>query len=328
MFQGPALKNLRRPPFILFLAALASCGPSGQDAKEGPEGGKEKETEKKEGKGESSRKGNMENFNKAAFEEVFGKPIQKKSGFFKISFPRSDLDVGLEGVKLHPGFSHTTWMAFLPLEDGKARMMGDMVLLDQEIEKVLPILREEGIKVTAIHNHLAKERPPLKYMHVAAKGKPKAIAQSMRKAYQATALPLKEERGNEDAERSKWGKVEKIMGKEGKQKGKLLKFAFPRKGSIRMNGLELPPTFGVATAVNFQKVGKDSAVVTGDFVMTADEVNRVMRTLTAHGISSTALHNHMLHEKPRLFYMHFWGKDTPERLAKGLRAALDKGSYR
>ena len=123
-----------------------------------------------------------------------------------------------------------------------------------------------------------------------------------------------------------WAPVKKILGENGKEGGNLLKYGFPRKGAITMNGNTMPSTFGIATAIGFQAINKNEAVITGDFVMKAEEVNAVITELAKNNIEVAALHNHMLFEKPRLFYMHFWAKGNPEELAKGFKAALDQTS--
>jgi len=272
--------------------------------------------------------GSMDKFDKNSIASVFDQPVHQKAGFFKITFPRSDLDVTLNGYRLKPGFSHTSWMSFLPLSNGEAKMMGDMVLKDEELKQVLPELRARNIQVTAIHNHLAAEHPPLKYMHIAAEGDPEKIAAKMKAVLNQTAVPLKQG-GNskETPNETNWEPVQSVLGKEGNESGALLKFAFPRKETIQMKPVDLPKTFGVHTAINFQGIGPDSAIITGDFVMRPDEVNPIMQTLTKNNITTTALHNHMLHEDPRLFYMHFWAAGKAKNLAKGLKEALKKGAY-
>ena len=120
-----------------------------------------------------------------------------------------------------------------------------------------------------------------------------------------------------------WSKVEAILGQTGQKKGALLQLSFPRMETIRENGMTVPPFLGMATGLNLQLVG-GKAATTGDFVLLAQEVNPVVRALTEHGIAVTAVHSHMLFESPRLFFLHFWGYDDPEKLANGLKAALEK----
>ncbi len=120
-----------------------------------------------------------------------------------------------------------------------------------------------------------------------------------------------------------WTKVEAILGKNGRKKGNLLQLSFPRREKIMEKGMEVPPYLGVATAINLQKVGPKAAA-TGDFVLIANEVNPVVKALVDRGIAVTAIHGHMLFESPRLFFLHFWGYDKPEKLAAGLKAALDR----
>ena len=120
-----------------------------------------------------------------------------------------------------------------------------------------------------------------------------------------------------------WSKIESILSRTGQHKGNLLQLSVPRAETITENGMNVPPSMGMATAINFQMVGENAAT-TGDFVLLASEVNPVVKALTEHGIAVTAIHNHMLLESPRLFFLHFWGFDNAEKLARGLKAGLDK----
>lgn len=256
-------------------------------------------------------------------EAVFGKTPSKNNGFYKFSFPRTDLKVVADGITIDPRLAFTSWFAFMPAKDSsKAMLMGDIVLLESELPAVEKKLAEEGIEITAIHNHLIGESPKVMYLHVGGMGNPVDLSNKLKAALALTATPMqatfKDQAGQVD-----WSNIEQIIGLKGKQNGPILSFGIPRKEKITEDGMELPSGFGISTGIAFQKSGNKTAI-TGDFVLMADEVNPVAKALIQHGITVTAIHNHMLTDNPRLFMMHFWAVDDPEALARGLKAALDK----
>lgn len=204
-----------------------------------------------------------------------------------------------------------------------AMMMGDLVLLDAEVPKVVNKLMEEGLEITAIHNHLINETPAIKYIHYHGMGEAVKLAQEIRAVLEVTATPLTPPAAQNQTQTIDWSKVTGVLGTTGKQNGMLLQYTFPRNEKLTESGMEMPPAMGMATAINFQMEG-NRAAITGDFVLLADEVNPVIKALTENGILPTAIHSHMLHDEPRLFMMHFWAVDDAEKLAKGLKAALDK----
>lgn len=259
----------------------------------------------------------------AGIETVFGKTPSKNNGFYKFSFPRTDLKVTADGITIDPRLAFTTWFAFAPSRDQNSTMlMGDMVLLESELPAVEKKLVEEGIHITAIHNHLLGESPKVMYLHVGAMGNPVDLSNKLKAALALTKTPLKAT-FSDTSTNVDWGQTESILGLKGKRKGPVLSFGIPRKERITENGMELPPGFGISTGIAFQKTG-NKAAITGDFVLMADEVNPVVKALTQNGITVTAIHNHMLKDDPRLFMMHFWAVGDPEDLARGLKAALDK----
>ncbi|ASV31561.1 MULTISPECIES: DUF1259 domain-containing protein [Flavobacteriaceae] len=264
-------------------------------------------------------------FNVNEIDGFWNKKLADNKEFYKVTFPRTDIHLKIDGVSVEAGLAYTSWIAYRPM--GKnTQIMGDMVLLDNEIPKVIPYLKENGILITAVHNHLLREQPRLIYMHIAGNGDALELSKIMKGAYALTATPLTETSNKNENKGMDWAPVKKILGENGKEGGNLLKYGFPRKGAITMNGNTMPSTFGIATAIGFQAINKNEAVITGDFVMKAEEVNAVITELAKNNIEVAALHNHMLFEKPRLFYMHFWAKGNPEELAKGFKAALDQTS--
>jgi hypothetical protein len=192
--------------------------------------------------------------------------------------------------------------------------------LDTEVPVVLKKLVEVGLKITAIHNHLINETPNVKYVHFSGSGDKIKLANAINSVLEVTATPLEPSQPSTQTTNVNWSKVESILG-IGKHNGMLLQYSFPRKEKLTEGGMEMPPSMGMATGINFQKNG-DSAAITGDFVLLADEINPVIKILIDNGITPTALHNHMIHDNPRLFMMHFWAVDNSEKLAKGLAQAL------
>ena len=260
---------------------------------------------------------------------VFGKKGMVQGGVYKITFPRSDLKVKVNNFAVAPGLALTSWIGFIKMSDGSmmmgddAMMMGDLVLLDTEEPKVVAKLIAEGLGITAIHNHLVNESPNIKYIHFSGKGDAKKLAGKIKSVLSLTGTPLTPPPSQQNITSPDWSKVEAILGNTGKHNGVLLQYSFPRKEKLMESGMEMPPAIGMATAINFQMDGS-KAGITGDFVLLADEVNPVIKALTENGITVTALHNHMLYDEPRLFMVHFWAVDDPEKLAKGLKEALNQ----
>ena len=257
-----------------------------------------------------------------ALNQVFGKKGTVTGNVYKISFPRSDLKVKVGDFNVAPGLALGTWVGIIQMGD-RAMMMGDLVLLDKEVPQVINKLMEENLEVTAIHNHLINETPAVKYVHYHGEGNATELAQKIKVVLEVTATPLTSPAAKSQTPTIDWSKVTAILGTSGKPNGMLLQYGFPRNEKLTESGMEMPPSMGMATAINFQMKG-DKAAITGDFVLLADEVNPVVKALTENGITPTAIHTHMLKDEPRLFMMHFWAIDNPEKLARGLKAALDK----
>ncbi len=266
----------------------------------------------------------QESPNWQSVEKVFDRKGILQGGVFKVTFPRSDLRVKIGEVSIEPRLALTSWIAFKQMGNN-AMMMGDLVLLDREIDPVISKLVSNGIEITALHNHLVNESPSVMYMHFSGEGDPVKLAQTMKSALAETNTPLTTPKAKteQSSPNINWSKVISILGKTGKQEGNLLKYSFPRAETITENGMDIPPSMGMAAPINFQMVGEKAAAY-GDFVLLGSEVNPVVKALTKHGIVVTAVHNHMLFESPRLFFLHFWGFDAPEKLANGLKAALEK----
>jgi Domain of Unknown Function (DUF1259) len=244
----------------------------------------------------------------------------------RYGLPRSDLNVSLDGVTLKPGFALGGWVAFDPMGD-KSMMMGDLVLTESEINPVMSKLLSEGIEVTALHNHLLRANPPTFYMHVAGSGDPAQLARNVRAALEETKTPfdVKPPAGSTAASEDTYfdaTKVDAAIGHKGKANGGVYQFGIPRADAIKMGGMSVPGAMGTAIAINFQATGGGKAAITGDFVALASEVNPLITALRNNGIEVTAIHNHMIDEEPRAFFVHFWANDDALKLANGLGAAL------
>jgi hypothetical protein len=262
---------------------------------------------------------------------VLGKPgAEMPGGVYRVALPRTDLHVMLDGVEIRPGFGLGSWVAFH--EHGRDLMvMGDLVLLEREISPVMRRLAEGGVEVTALHNHLLRAQPATMYLHVAGAAEAYHLATVLRAALQHTGTPLQGAAGparddrveGVDANVFAWA-----LGYEGRASGGVYTVSVPRAEAIRERGVEVPPALGPGTAINLQAAGSGRGAITGDFVLTAGEVVPVQRALLENGIEVTAIHNHMLGEEPRLFFLHFWAVDDPETLGRGLRAALARTNSR
>lgn len=243
---------------------------------------------------------------------------------YKVSFPRSDLTVTADGVTIKPALALGSWAAFKE-SGGHAMTMGDLVLLESEVNPVLSILQDGGIEQSALHNHLLGESPHIMYIHFVGHGDAVALARTLHNALAATKTPMEAVAPSAQAEIDlPTADLDRIFGHAGKANGGVYQFAIPRAEKIIEHGVEIPPAMGMAMPINFQPTGNGRAAITGDFVMIASEVNPVIRALRAGGITVTALHSHMLEEQPRLFFMHFWANDDAKKLATTLRTALDR----
>jgi hypothetical protein len=255
---------------------------------------------------------------------IIGRSGEMNNGVYKIGLPRTDLKVRAYGVDIKPTLALGSWMAFKRM-GGHTMVMGDLVLLESEINPVLTKLEDNGIEVSAIHNHILNEQPRVMYMHFMGTGDEQKLARGLKQALSLSGTPMVPgPAGAPAASSTDWKKVQDALGVQGRERGGVLQVGVARKEKIvTAAGMEVPGFMGTATAINFQPTSKGVAI-TGDFVLVAGEVNPVIRELRKAGIEISALHSHMLDESPRLFFMHFWANDDPVKLARGLRAALEK----
>jgi hypothetical protein len=269
-----------------------------------------------------------------AVDKVFGGPGKDQPGEVRrYGWPRTDLRVRLAEVPVAPALALGGWAAFKKTGTGQdAVTMGDLVLLGPEVDPVARELQAGGFEILAIHNHLIDEIPRVLYLHFHGMGDAVALAKTLKAALEKTKTPLAPPAGTAPAkptpaEEKAFQKIQDVLGRKGNMAGTVLQLGVPRAEPIQDGGMEIPPGMGMANALNFEAV-ENRVATTGDFVLIADEVNPVIRELQAHGIRVTALHSHMLRESPRLFFLHFWGVDTPEKIAEGIKAALAKVATR
>ncbi|WP_342732182.1 DUF1259 domain-containing protein [Bradyrhizobium sp. B117] len=260
-------------------------------------------------------------------DEALGRKAAVTSDVHRYGFPRTDLAVTLDGVTIKPALALGGWVAFKPAHGG-VMAMGDLVLLESEINPVMLKMIGNGLAITAVHNHLLGASPATFYMHVAGHGDPLKIAAALKDALaeSKTPLSLPPPAAPPPAVDLDTAQLDQIIGVKGQANGGVYQFNVPRRDPVAEEGMQLSPAapLGLATGINFQPTGGGKAAITGDFVLAGDEVNPVITALRSHGIAVTALHSHMLDEQPRLFFMHFWANDDAVKLAGGLRAALDK----
>ena len=260
-------------------------------------------------------------------EQALGKAGQLQAGgVYRVAMPRTDLKVTVQGVEVKPGFALGSYAAFKKM--GKdAMVMGDLVLLDAEVNDVMTRLLQAGIVVTALHNHLNEMSPHVMYMHYLGRGPAPQLATALREALSASGTPLgpaaTPSAGAPTSPAIDQQQVESVLGRSGRLNNGIFQVSVARAERITEDGMELLPAMGVSTALNFQPTGDGKAAITGDFVLIGREVNAVARALREHGIQVTAIHNHALGDSPRLFYMHFWANDDAVKLAKALKSALD-----
>jgi hypothetical protein len=244
-------------------------------------------------------------------------------GVYRVGLPRTDLKATLDGVTLKPGFALGGWLAF-EKTGGQGMVMGDLVLTEDEVNPVMAKLAAAGIEITALHNHLLRNRPFTMYMHVLGHGDPVMLATALHSALGESKTPFAAAPAGAapppiDLDTAA---IDQALGAKGKNVGGVYQFGIPRAETITDGGMIVPPAMGSAIAINFQPTGGGKAAITGDFVLIASEVNPVLKALRNRGIEVTAIHNHMLDDQPHLYFMHFWANDDAVKLAEGLKAAL------
>lgn len=241
-----------------------------------------------------------------AVEQALGRSGQLQSdGAYKFGLPRGDLKVTVDGVQVKAALALGAWIAFSN-PSSNAMLMGDLVLVEDELGPVMLALQDNGFQITALHNHVLRETPRIMYMHISAHGDAVKLAGEMKKVIALTKAPAPTPPPSAPAAlEMDTASLDQILGHKGKVNGGVYQVGFARTEKITEGGMTIPGSMGLGTALNFQPTGAGNAAITGDFVLLASEVNLVIKALRQNGIQVTALHNHMLQEEPRLFFVHF-----------------------
>jgi hypothetical protein len=254
-------------------------------------------------------------------ENILGVAGQIQEGAVVFSFPRSDIKVVIDGDPVPTAFGFGSWTAWKVMGND-FMVMGDLVLLEKEINPVISALAEANINVTALHNHFIGEEPRIMYMHIGGMGPAATLANGVRNALDKTGTPKTKASASAPVLALDTKRIEEIIGHPGKAGGGVFKITLGRPG-VKMGGVELTASMGLNTWAAF--AGTDErAYVAGDVAMTAPEVQKVIRELRKGGINIAAVHNHMLDEAPRIFFLHYWGKGPAEKLAETVQGAFDQ----
>jgi hypothetical protein len=273
------------------------------------------------------RKAAAEPLDPARIEKLTGVKgkLDPKEQVFKVAVPRSDLRVTAAGVRITPPLGLTSWAAFSSA-NGRTIVMGDLVLLEDQVNPVMSVALDNGLEVTALHNHFFWDSPKVMFMHIGGAGDQVRLASAVGKVFakiKATAGGRGEvPRANIDPSQSTLdpARIEAILGYKGEMGQGVYKVVVGRKA--RMHGHAVGAAMGVNTWAAFAGAN-ERAVVDGDFAMREGELQGVLRALRGAGLQVVAIHHHMAGEEPRILFLHYWGIGSVEQLARGLRAALD-----
>jgi len=262
-----------------------------------------------------------------AIGRVTGLKGKFNNGEYKITIPQNDLSVEVDGFKIIPPMGLGTWIDFTPTKEG-AMIMGDIVLTENDLKPVQQEVIRQGLTITAIHNHFVRNHPNILYMHIGGSGKTEDVA----KKAKAVLDKVAESRGHNPASGSvpdvaysiDSKKLDAILGYKGEMSKGVYKYTIGRPDvKLIEHGVAVSTFGGFNTWAAFQG-SADHAAVAGDFAMLENEVAPVIKALIESGIEVVAVHNHMVHEQPKIFFLHYWGVGNAEQLAKGLKSALNQ----
>jgi hypothetical protein len=254
---------------------------------------------------------------------AFGQEGETEAGYFRINLPRSDLQVRIGGDALSPAFEFTSYIGFVPVGARDLLAMGEVILRDDEVPAALAEAHRQGIRVTAVHNHLIGETPRIVYVHVMAQGPAAAIAAKLRAVFASSATPL-EPRRESPAAALDWTAVDAILGPHAEAEESVAEYVFPRRERLAVHGIALRSTGLLETAseVVFQQLGSGRVACTGELFVLPGEVDPVVRTLDEHGLHVTAVHQHMVDASPSMYWIHWYAVGDGPALARGVAAAL------
>jgi hypothetical protein len=264
-----------------------------------------------------------------AIEKIMGVKGRFNNGEYKVTIPQNDLSIEVDGFKIIPAMGLGTWIDFAPSSDG-AMIMGDIVITETDLKPVQQEIIRQGLTISAIHNHFVRNHPNVMYMHLGGSGPTEQIAQKAK----AVLDKVKEVRGGDPSKGTASNeavansldivKLDLMLGYKGEMSKGIYKYTIGRPDvTLKEHGVPVTTFMGFNTWAAFQGT-PEKAAVAGDFTMLENEVAPVIKALIENGIEVVAVHNHMVHEQPRIFFLHYWGVGNVESLAKGLKAALDQ----
>lgn len=263
----------------------------------------------------------------AKIEQITGMKGVEKNGEYKITVPQNDLNIIVDGFKIIPPMGLGSWAAFTPCGDS-AMVMGDIIVTETDLKPVQQEVIRQGFSITAIHNHFVRNRPNVMYMHIDGKGKVENLSASVKAIFDK----VKEVRGKDPKASSADSVInnlniallDSIMGHKGEMSKGVYKYTIGRPDiALQEHGIPVSTFMGFNTWAAWQGT-PEKAAVAGDFTMLEDEVAPVIKALVENGIEVVAVHNHMVHEEPRIFFLHYWGVGNAEKLAQGLKTALNQ----
>ncbi len=273
---------------------------------------------------------NYDELKKIDFEmlkNVLGMDGKEKDGQFKITVPQNDLNIMVDGFKIIPPMGLGSWVVFAPTSD-QTMIMGDIVVTEKDLKPVQQEVIKQGLIITAIHNHFVRNEPDVMYMHIGGMGDEKELAKSVKAVFNKVTEIRGANPANADVSVVEntldTNMIDSILGFSGTMNNGVYKLTIGRPDvDLKVYGAPVSTFLGFNTWASWQGTPENAAVA-GDFTMLADEVASVIKTLIENDIEVVALHNHMVHENPRIFFLHYWGVGPAEKLAKGLKAALDE----
>lgn len=263
----------------------------------------------------------------AKIEQVTGMKGTAKNGEYKITVPQNDLNIIVDGFKITPPMGLGSWAAFTPCKDS-AMVMGDIIVTETDLAPVQREVIRQGFSITAIHNHFVRNRPNVMYMHIDGKGKVEDLSRSVKVIFDAVTSSRgrdpKTSRADSVINTLNTAMLDSVIGHKGELSKGVYKYTIGRPDVIlQEHGIPVSAFMGFNTWAAWQGT-PEKAAVAGDFTMLENEVAPVIKALVENGIEVVAVHNHMVHEEPRIFFLHYWGVGPAYQLAKGFKTALDQ----
>lgn len=258
----------------------------------------------------------------AEIRRVFGQDGESEGGYFRVNLPRTDLHVRIGNDTLAPGFELTSYLGFIPAGARDVMAVGEVILRDDEVPAALAEIHRRDVRVSAVHNHLIGEAPRIMYVHVMAQGTPEAVATQLRSVFAATATPLSPEK--DEAPAADWSGIDAILGPHAEAEDRVAEYVFPRRERLSVGGVSVKSTGMLETAseVVFQQLDGGRTACGGELFVLPSEVDPVVRALDEHGLHVAAVHNHMVTDLPRMYWIHWYATGDGPTLARGVAAAL------